>query len=82
MSQRREFAYLTGIIALLASLIGAYVSFSKLLDWKVLQDSVLDTLIIKIAATLFLLISVSKFGIDALFHNGSSSEGKEAKSKH
>lgn len=79
MAERREFAYLTGIIALLASLIGAYVSLSKLLDWKVLQDSV--PLIIKIAAIVLLLITVSKISIVALFHKGSSSEGKEAKSK-
>ncbi|MFY9618775.1 MAG: hypothetical protein WAQ99_03095 [Pyrinomonadaceae bacterium] len=79
MLKRREYAFhLTGAIALLASLIGAYVSFSKLFSWSVLKGS-LD--VIEAPIMLVLLLGVFKFVSEALFYKGSAANGKEAKSK-
>ena len=85
MLKRREFAYhLTGIIALLASVMGAYVLSGKLFDWSVFRDTVgrFYTTVFEATVTLSFLIVVLKFGIDALFFKGSSTNRKEAKGKH
>ncbi len=73
MWNRRQYAYhLTSIIALLASLIGAYVTFSKLYSWAALKGVLgsLDKEIFEVALTIFLLVGVLRLVIEALFSTG------------
>lgn len=91
MSNRREYTYhLTSIIAVLASLIGAYVLSSKLFSWAVLKDT---GHFYEVTLQATLVLGVLHFVLNALFSKGvlksvialvfrvSNPEGKEAKSK-
>ncbi len=87
MAKTHEYAYhltITSVIALIVSLIGAYVSFSKFLDWGVVKDVLgrAESLAFDVAVSLVFLIAVLKAVSFSLFRKGSSGGRKEAEGKH
>jgi hypothetical protein len=89
MAKARHYAYhLTSVIALVVSLIGAYVSFGKFLNWfldwgavKAMLGRIKDSEVESVLFMVFLLIVLKAVSF-SLFRKDSSTEGKEATSKH
>ena len=85
MAKTREYAFrLTSVIALVASLMGAYVSFSKFLDWGVVKNLLgrAESLLFEAGLFAVFLLGVFRVVSFSLFHKDSSRERREAKSKH